>query len=536
MNPIKKKWEIIVLTVIIAIGAGFRFTRLDEKGYIFPDERCYNFAGRSLVQEIKSLDAKVDISSLERREKVEKIVKIIGAINQFYAKPTHTILSAIGLQVFSGKECGDLYLFALLGTLTILLIYLISRPLWGAPAALLSCLYLALSPWHINYSRSALAQGTSLFFLTLALYFYINSLRFTARRKFELSLSGLLLGLGFTCHYLVGIFLVIFVINELVLKMKKRSSFAALGLLLGFTLVPLFFFELLYMVGKIYTGDKILTYSNSYFLASILQFLAGTSYGGYHLSDPTNGWILPLKLWTLSEGYFVWVFIIGAIIYLALNLKKERPWVHSFLLLGILFPYLFWAIVSSYGLVARVYSPLIPVLAIGIGIAAAKMVEMLKLLKFKAITAMILGSTLSLLFFSSLILSAQKCLSYNSPYVAIERYLKANGVKTVATIGRWFFFENLENIPARSWSEVLRLYQEGKIRFFINDYMAMDPQVLNDFLAINKGEVLSVPSAFNYIFYQYEGVPEQIRRIWQNNLPLEVKLIDVAKYLEAAKK
>ncbi|MBN3038386.1 MAG: glycosyltransferase family 39 protein [Candidatus Omnitrophica bacterium] len=525
-----RKWEAIVLILIIVIGAGFRFYRLDEKGYIFPDERYYNYSARNLLEAVKGLNAKMNIPSAQRREKVEEIVGIVALINQFYAKPTHSILSAAGLFLFAGRSYGDLYLFALLGAITIVLLYFLARSISGIPAALLASAYMAFSPLHISYSRSALAQTAEVFFLVLALVFYVRSLDFTDKRPLYLCLSGLLLGLAFTSHYAVGVFFVVLVMYELGLLLKKISSPRQMGILIVAMLLPLFFFELLYVVGKIYTGDKVLGYSNSYFLASILQFLAATAHGGFHLSDPSNGWIFPIRFWAISEGYFSLAFILAGALYLILNAKKEKAKTHTLLLISLFLPYIFWALVSSHGLVARAYSPLIPVVAIIVAVGLVNLVDLFRAMGLKRRLSVVLSLALAILLFGNLLFNSKKCIAINSPYVAIEEYLKKNDVQAVGTIGEWFFFRGIENIRAKTWPEVLELHEKGKFRYFINDHMSMRPEALEGFLSVNKGVVLSEPNAFNYIPYQYEGIPRQIRLIWNEHLPLQTQLIDLRKY------
>ena len=74
MNLRLRKWEIAALVIIVLLGAGLRFYRLGERGYIFSDERYYHYAAGDFVGSLKSLDTNMNISSPERREKVEEAI------------------------------------------------------------------------------------------------------------------------------------------------------------------------------------------------------------------------------------------------------------------------------------------------------------------------------------------------------------------------------------------------------------------------------------------------------------------------------
>ena len=81
-----------------------------------------------------------------------------------------------------------------LGTLTVLLVVLVARPLLGAGGALLAGLLVALSPWHLLFSRMA-HEGTALppFCVALALWLWQRA---RARRYRPAAMLALGLALG----------------------------------------------------------------------------------------------------------------------------------------------------------------------------------------------------------------------------------------------------------------------------------------------------------------------------------------------------
>src|SRR5579859_7168284 len=83
---------------------------------------------------------------------------------------------------------------ASLGILTIPLIYLLGKELYGARIGLIAAGLLALDRTHINFSRFGMNGITAPFFLVLTLYFVIRALR-TGQTRYFVGV-GVTLGLG----------------------------------------------------------------------------------------------------------------------------------------------------------------------------------------------------------------------------------------------------------------------------------------------------------------------------------------------------
>jgi 4-amino-4-deoxy-L-arabinose transferase-like glycosyltransferase len=85
------------------------------------------------------------------------------------------------------------------GVLTIPLVYLIARRWLGYRAAMASAILLALSEFHILYSRAALTDSTFIFFFLLALFLFSETYR---RQSLALSLlAGAATGLAWNTKY-----------------------------------------------------------------------------------------------------------------------------------------------------------------------------------------------------------------------------------------------------------------------------------------------------------------------------------------------
>src|SRR4030065_1905799 len=72
---------------------------------------------------------------------------------------------------------------ALLGTLAVLILMLLVRDLFGEkkvinPLSLWAGFFLAISPWHIHFSRGAWEAGTATVFLLMGVWFFLKALRY----------------------------------------------------------------------------------------------------------------------------------------------------------------------------------------------------------------------------------------------------------------------------------------------------------------------------------------------------------------------
>jgi mannosyltransferase len=104
------------------------------------------------------------------------------------------ILSSFALKWLGINDWTARIVPAVIGILSIPILYIPTRKVFGAHVALLSSFLLALSPWHLYWSQNARFYTALLLFYTLALfafYFWLEQDRF-----WLLVASGLLLGLA----------------------------------------------------------------------------------------------------------------------------------------------------------------------------------------------------------------------------------------------------------------------------------------------------------------------------------------------------
>src|SRR5579872_6374629 len=92
-----------------------------------------------------------------------------------YKPPLYIYADVPAIAVFGLNEFGIRFPSAFFGTLTIFVAYLIAKSLIeDENVALLTSLFLAISPWHIQLSRAAYEANLGLFFSSLGILFFIK--------------------------------------------------------------------------------------------------------------------------------------------------------------------------------------------------------------------------------------------------------------------------------------------------------------------------------------------------------------------------
>ncbi|OGY12967.1 MAG: hypothetical protein A3F61_00930 [Candidatus Blackburnbacteria bacterium RIFCSPHIGHO2_12_FULL_41_13b] len=87
-----------------------------------------------------------------------------------YIYATVPFVATLGLNEFSTRAAS-----AVAGIVAVLLVYLIGKNLFSRRVALLSAVFLTISPWHLQFSRSAWEANFSLTLLLFGVYFFIQA-------------------------------------------------------------------------------------------------------------------------------------------------------------------------------------------------------------------------------------------------------------------------------------------------------------------------------------------------------------------------
>jgi len=107
-----------------------------------------------------------------------------------FKPPMYAYLDIIPVKIFGLNEFAVRFPSALLGTLTVLITYLLVNRIFKKheeplirtlsttnAVALLSAFFLAISPWHINLSRAAFEANVATFFIVCGIWLFLKSIK-----------------------------------------------------------------------------------------------------------------------------------------------------------------------------------------------------------------------------------------------------------------------------------------------------------------------------------------------------------------------
>jgi len=253
--------RMVALALLLVLAAFLRFSHLSERGLLEVDEGFYTQGARSYVA-LGSYVVERLQGSLN--EGLASYFEAHGGVTHLSEKPTFLILGYVAALVLGFQDYTLLYLSAFFGTLTVGLIYLVGCTVFKRrDTALLSAFFVAISPLHIAFSRSAYPNVTATALTWLAVLVYLKALDASPRSGARWRLaSGALVGLAYTVHS--GFFwlpLILFCSEGIRLAGRVRQeSFgraaAAMGRLAVATALPLLLWEAVFQVGRWVLGTN----------------------------------------------------------------------------------------------------------------------------------------------------------------------------------------------------------------------------------------------------------------------------------------
>ena len=179
-KPFLLSWmELLLLGAIVAVAAFMRSYRLAEMPY-----GVWYDAGEAALEAIEIL-----------RGKPFSPLGMFSPNNPslfFY-------LLALAFKLFGVRLLTMRLLVAAIGTLTVVAFYFLVRLALGQKTALIAAFLLAVSSWHVNFSRFGMGYSTlSPLFEVATIYYLLKGLR--SGKKMDFALGGLMLGLGLYSH------------------------------------------------------------------------------------------------------------------------------------------------------------------------------------------------------------------------------------------------------------------------------------------------------------------------------------------------
>ncbi|MCK9307894.1 MAG: glycosyltransferase family 39 protein [Methanoculleus sp.] len=127
-----------------------------------------------------------------------------------------------GMLLFGESEFVLRLLPALLGVLTIPVVYLIGKEFRDKNIGLIAAALLAFSPFHIFYSQEARAYAPMLFFFSLALLFYVQASRSNETRSWVL--FGVFSAVAFWMHFYAIVPVAVLILHALVTRAGEIRS------------------------------------------------------------------------------------------------------------------------------------------------------------------------------------------------------------------------------------------------------------------------------------------------------------------------
>lgn len=152
----------LLLFLILTLALVLRFYRLGDWPPLYSDEASYGYNAYSILT--------------TGRDEWGKFLPLTIQSFGDYKPPMTAYLIIPSIAIFGLNEFAVRFPSALLGTLTVLLIYFLAKEIHRG-VALPAALLLAISPWHIHFSRMSMLVGIENFFLTLGVYAFIKFLK-----------------------------------------------------------------------------------------------------------------------------------------------------------------------------------------------------------------------------------------------------------------------------------------------------------------------------------------------------------------------
>lgn len=172
-----------------------------------------------------------------------------------YKLPVHMYLTVASEAVFGFSDFSVRFPSVLLGSLTVLLVFLISLEiLKNKKIALISALIFATLPWSIQFSRMAAEANTALFFFSLGIASLLYSFRMSS---WLFVLSSLSFGLSLYTYLSFRVLTPVFVLGLIILYFQEIKRFFLRNRIPLIIAAVLFGLFLLAVIRDTFTGEHV---------------------------------------------------------------------------------------------------------------------------------------------------------------------------------------------------------------------------------------------------------------------------------------
>lgn len=277
----------IALLLITFLAAFIRFYKLSEVPVsLYWDEVSTGYNAYSIEK--------------TQRDEFGNFMPVLFRAYNDYKMPLNVYLTAVSTKIFGLNEFSVRFPSALFGTLTVFVTFFLTRVLLSflkkkeavnaSVIPLLTSLLLAISPWHIQFSRAGFEANISLFFVVLGAHLLLKGV--TSYRFYLISYVSF--ALAFYGYRSVFIFVPIFLIGFLFIWRKELLRYGLLKLLVG---IIMFACLLLPLVKPLSGGG-----SSRFQQTSISNSVEEKALESFQKGRPENKKILYVQ--TFLQGYF----------------------------------------------------------------------------------------------------------------------------------------------------------------------------------------------------------------------------------------
>ncbi|OGH24752.1 MAG: hypothetical protein A3B47_00470 [Candidatus Levybacteria bacterium RIFCSPLOWO2_01_FULL_39_24] len=348
------KRQYLILILIILLAAFLRFWQLGENPPSLTwDEAAWGYNAYSL-----GIDGKDEFGRFLPLNYLESFGD--------FKPPMYAYLDIIPVKLFGLNEFATRFPSAFFGVLTVLITYFLTKRIfWNSRSretyALLSALFLAISPWYILLSRAAFEANVANFFIVFGVFAFLEGV---LNKKWLLVLSAISFALSFYTFNTARVVSPIMVILLAIIFRKnlwKIKKTVILSAIIGFLVfLPTFGFllspqaSLRFQEVNIFSDTAIIKESNQEIVndnnawwSKIIhnrRFLYGLDYLKHYFDNFNPGFLFITgdgnpKFSTQTVGQmYVWdiIFFVSGLVFLFK--KKEGNWwiIPSWLLIGII--------------------------------------------------------------------------------------------------------------------------------------------------------------------------------------------------------
>lgn len=453
----------------------FRFIGLKERGIFLCDEGDLLCGGKTVVAVSNFVFNKI-FHPEAIKTSFANYVSTNGGGYASAVKPGHYLLVAISFLVGGVHDYSALYFSAILGLMTIILVFLIARLLYNIKVAIYSAILASFSPYLVNYSRSALSVCAATFFLYLGAYLlfkYIKNFEYKKSYKLYLIFSGMAFGYAYACHYnLIATIGIIFIVFAF-FTFKRAGLKDLIFLIIGF-ITPLILLEIPYVVVKHLTKGMLgTTTGQPYIIKTYFEQLVFVYRRTFSSGRPSASVFSYIDLMLKTEGFLVLIlFFFGSIFMFREKFKKNR---FRNVLLFCLGPCMLLLFSLLGEKAPRTILSVMPAFYIIVALFLSELESMIHAIvknKYMSYAFLILPIWLGIIIFQSLV--SFEYIRFKSPYHHAIDYIKKQGDHKHFSSNPpvSIFYTGLKNTNPfweMKLEDARKLYQAQNYRFLILD-------------------------------------------------------------------